>query len=458
VTTRPVFAIVTIGSGSYLGSTVHDLTLANALRRRGYEVHVYWMLEETPELVGEGVQQRILCHGTRYQFGRPSELMDLVVGTIAFRLPARMRRAVAQGVPGFVENIMRNLVRSLYCYERTDVALARRLARYIERDGVTHVKMSFGSIAPLAEEARKHASFDYLATFQGDEEFAAIASSFGVAPAFRRRVDAAVRGGSWPAIAPSKHYATRLVDEIGLDGSCMKVVYNGVEPPQGASPFSALASSFPRLRPDVPIVAFVGRQESEKGIDLLLYAAKILVTRGLSFQLVICGATAKGLANQLTIKDIIGHLGLDLHHAGAVSMATRDALFAHSRCVVCSSINGEPFGLVVAEAMARGAAVVAPDYGGVAEVVEDGEIAGGLKFATWDSGDLARQIERLLTDDRLHAELSGNARRVAARFSTERMTDEFLRHLGLPPRLEEPAREPAVGGVERRSPSEPTVI
>lgn len=435
MTSRPVFAIVTIGSGAYLGSTVHDLTIANALRRRGYKVVVYWMLEETPGLVAEGVGQRILCHGTRYQFSRPSELLDRVVGGLVFLLPRKWRMAVAQGIPGFVENLMCNLVRSLYCYEETDVALAKRLAHYIERDGVTHVKMSFGSIGALALEAKKHtkADFDYLVTFQGDEEFASIASSLGVSAVYRRRVDEAIRGSSWPAIALSRHYARRLVVDLGLDEDLLRVIHCGIDLPdrRDAPPFALLTEAFPRLRADVPIVAFVGRQESEKGIDLLLYAAKLLLERGLRFQLVICGATAKGVAYRLTIKDIIGHLGLDVHHAGMVTPATRDALFAHSRCLVCPSINGEPFGLVVAEAMSRGTPAIVPDYGGVTEVVDDGEIAGGLTFATWDSGDLARAIERLLSDEALHAQLAGNAPYVVARFATDRMIDAFLRHIGV---------------------------
>ncbi|MBG0810450.1 glycosyltransferase family 4 protein [Methylosinus sp. H3A] len=450
MTSCPKFAIVTIGSGSYLGSTVHDVTLANALRRRGYEVVVYWMLEETPELVADGVAQRMLCHGPRYQFARPSEFMDRVIGRIAFRLPRKLRRAVAQGVPGFVENLMRNLVRSLYCYERTDVALAKRLARFVEADGVTHVKMSFGSIGALALEAQKHArkKFDYLVTFQGDEEFASLAEACGVADVYRRRVDEAVRKARWPALVLSRSYATRLVEDLGLDGSRLEILYCGIDlPSETAAPdFSILTATFPRLRRDLPILAFVGRQESEKGIDLLLYATKMLVARGVRFQLVVCGATAKGLAYRTAIKDIVTHLGLYVHHSGAVSVATRDALFAHCRCVACPSINGEPFGLVVAEAMSFGAPAVVPDYGGVAEVVEGDDEAGGLIFRCWDSGDLARQLERLLTDDALHAELAGNARRLAARFSTSRMVDGFLDHLGLP------HRAPAQGGLLETAP------
>ncbi len=49
MTDKPIFAFVTIGSGSYLGSTVRDLTVAKVLHRRGFKVAIYWMMEWMPE-------------------------------------------------------------------------------------------------------------------------------------------------------------------------------------------------------------------------------------------------------------------------------------------------------------------------------------------------------------------------------------------------------------------------
>ena len=47
---------------------------------------------------------------------------------------------------------------------------------------------------------------------------------------------------------------------------------------------------------------------------------------------------------------------------------------------------------------------------------------------------LAAQLERLLTDDALVAELRANARGLAELFSVARMTDAVLAHMNLPPR------------------------
>ena len=287
--------------------------------------------------------------------------------------------------------------------------------------------MGFGSIGPLALEAKKlcNTSFDYMLTFQGDEEFASYATSIGLLPEYRRRLHEVIRNSGWPAIAISEDYLHRLVLELGLDATQFRVIYPGIELPERdyAPPFSTLATAFPRLNQESAIVAYFGRQESEKGIDLLLYASKILETRGVHMQIVVCGATAKGRSYQRVITDLASHLGLDIHQSGAVSREERDALYAHSRCVVYPSVNREPFGQVAVEAMSYGTPVLVPDYGGVAEVVRQGDVAGGLTFSAWDTSDLARQLERLLTDDDLYAELAANTKALAARFST-RTRDE----------------------------------
>jgi glycosyltransferase involved in cell wall biosynthesis len=157
----------------------------------------------------------------------------------------------------------------------------------------------------------------------------------------------------------------------------------------------------------------------------------MLVDRGLQIQLVICGSTAKGTAYRKVLSDLAEHLGLSVFHAGSVSNQVRDALYAHSHCVVYPSVNREPFGLVVAEAMSHGAPVLVPDYGGIGEVIRRGDKRGGLTFKAWDSGDLACQLQRLLVDKALHRELAADTRAIAARFSLENMADDVLVHIGI---------------------------
>lgn len=435
MTAAPSFAFVTMGSGDFLGSTVRDLMLANALHRRGFKVVVYWMMEINADLADPGIEQRILCHGTRYHFARPSALLDRVLGRLLFLLPKRVRVRSVQGRSGYVDRLLGNLVSSLYGSSEGDPALARRLRDLLADDQITHLMMSFASIGPLALQAKRMGGhdFDYLLTFQGDEEFAAHARRLGVFERFRILVGESLRASPWPAIVVSADYANRIVDEIEVARADIAVVYNGVE--QAVTgiqhSFAALQAVFPGLSPHFPIVVYVGRQDVEKGVDLLLYAMRMLARRNVRAQLVICGSTAKGIGYRKVLTDLAGHLGLPVFQAGSVSKEVRDALFAHSHCVVYPSVNREPFGMVVAEAMAQGAPVLVPDYGGVAEVVRAGDKVGGLTFKAWDSGDLANQLERLLLDRQLHRQLARQTRSVAARFSVDNMAADVLGHVGI---------------------------
>jgi len=432
---KPTFAIVTIGNGSYLGSTVRDITLANALHRRGFRVAVYWMLECKPDLVADGIRQRMLCHGTRYRFRRPSEFLDRIIGSLLFLLPVTTRVRLVQNLPVFIDKLLVNLIRSLYETPDVDHLLVKRLLKYLARDKVSHVMMSFGSIGPLALAAKENGNhpFDYLLTFQGDEDFAKYARRAGLIAEYRKRLNEVIQGSRWPAILISQDYRNRIVDEMGLDPERLRVIYNGVDLPESTEkpPFSILKAAFPNLLKGVAIVSYVGRQEVEKGIDLLLYAAKLLEARQIPMQLVICGATAKGRSYRKIITELADYLGIVIHHAGTVSPEVRNALYAHSRCVVYPSVYREPFGLVAVEAMSYGTPVLVPDYGGITEVIRHGEKIGGLTFKTWNSADLAQQLERLLTDDALHRKLAENTQAIAARFGTEQMTDAILEHIGV---------------------------
>ncbi len=178
-------------------------------------------------------------------------------------------------------------------------------------------------------------------------------------------------------------------------------------------------------------MTYIGRQDSEKGIDLLLYAAKILAERGVKMQLVICGGSSFGQRYRDVLKHIAEHLRLMVHHRRRIPAEMRDALYAYSRCIVYPSIHREPFGMVAAESMSHGTPVIVPDIGGITESIEVDGLRGGLTFRSWDSADLADQIEKLLTNDNLHRELSNNTRGIAANFTVETMTERVLAHLGM---------------------------
>jgi glycosyltransferase involved in cell wall biosynthesis len=91
---------------------------------------------------------------------------------------------------------------------------------------------------------------------------------------------------------------------------------------------------------------------------------------------------------------------------------------------VVPSLWAEPFGLVAAEAMMRGTAVIASQTGGLGEIVQHGET--GLHVPPGDVEALARAMRRLL-EDRDLAERMGRAGRAAAlaRYSESAAVDKI---------------------------------
>jgi glycosyltransferase involved in cell wall biosynthesis len=93
--------------------------------------------------------------------------------------------------------------------------------------------------------------------------------------------------------------------------------------------------------------------------------------------------------------------------------------------VVHASTRPEPFGLVIAEAMACGRAVITSASGGAAELVHAGEDA--LTHVSGDAASLSASIVRVARDPALRRELGVRARASACRrFDVDRLAREVV--------------------------------
>jgi D-inositol-3-phosphate glycosyltransferase len=91
--------------------------------------------------------------------------------------------------------------------------------------------------------------------------------------------------------------------------------------------------------------------------------------------------------------------------------------------VVCPSW-AEPFGLVVAEAMAAGRPIVAAASGAIPELIADEQ--SGLLFPPREPAGIAQVVTRLLGDPKLAERLASEAARVVrSRFTIGRYADEL---------------------------------
>jgi glycosyltransferase involved in cell wall biosynthesis len=109
--------------------------------------------------------------------------------------------------------------------------------------------------------------------------------------------------------------------------------------------------------------------------------------------------------------------GAQIVYAGEADHRQKVALLGGARALLYPVQAGEPFGLVIAEAMTCGTPVAALDRGAVRELVDDG-ISGGV-FASVD--ELVAGLPRVLALDRAAVRA-----RAVARFGVDRMVDEYL--------------------------------
>jgi phosphatidylinositol alpha-mannosyltransferase len=160
---------------------------------------------------------------------------------------------------------------------------------------------------------------------------------------------------------------------------------------------------------DGPTIGFLGRyDEPRKGLPVLLDAMRTVVRRYPGAQLLVAG---RGDAEELREQ-----IGPDLQASVAVlgELSESDkAAFLRSVDVYCApNLLGESFGVVLIEALAAGAPIVASDLDAFASVLEDGDA--GVLVRRGDAPALAVALGGLLADPVRREELSRRGQEVAA--------------------------------------------
>ena len=197
-------------------------------------------------------------------------------------------------------------------------------------------------------------------------------------------------------IAVSEAARTTLVEHLGGDAV---LIPNGV-----ATRRYAVAEPLPGWPGTGGAIGFLGRMdEPRKGLSVLLRAFAVLGAERQGLRLLIAGpGDAEDVLERVPapLRDRVVLLG---------QVSEQDKVrMLHSVDVFCApNTGGESFGIVLAEAMAAGAPIVASDLDAFRRVLQGGR-AGGL-FATGDPGDLARAARLVLDDPERRAKLSAAA-------------------------------------------------
>jgi phosphatidylinositol alpha-mannosyltransferase len=137
-------------------------------------------------------------------------------------------------------------------------------------------------------------------------------------------------------------------------------------------------------------------------------------------QLLVAGRGDPAELDRLIGDDLRPHVRL----LGELSEADK-AAFLRSVDVYCApNLLGESFGVVLVEAMAAGAPVVASDLDAFARVLEDG--AAGVLVRRGDPAALAGELSALLRDPARRAELSAAGSRAAAGYDWSVVAAQIL--------------------------------
>jgi glycosyltransferase involved in cell wall biosynthesis len=187
-------------------------------------------------------------------------------------------------------------------------------------------------------------------------------------------------------------------------GRKFPVVFNGVE-------FERYDASFEPGK----YLAFLGRMSREKNpLDA------IRIAHAANMRIVLAGRPQNAIEEQY-FRDEVQPLidGERVRWIGLVNHEQKNALLRDAAALVFPIQWDEPFGLVMIEAMACGAPVLAVRRGSVAEVVDEG-VTG---FTAPTPGDLAPLVAKACALDRRKVR-----EHAASRFSHTKMVDDYLAH------------------------------
>src|ERR1700743_488692 len=95
----PVFGFVFLG-GSVNGAQILEVRLANELHRRGFPVHVWWVVDRPDRsTLAAGISERWLFHTFRYATGRTSGMLDALGRLTTSLVKERWRNVLSQRIP-----------------------------------------------------------------------------------------------------------------------------------------------------------------------------------------------------------------------------------------------------------------------------------------------------------------------------------------------------------------------
>ena len=226
-------------------------------------------------------------------------------------------------------------------------------------------------------------------------------------PTERLRTENEIIGCSDVVVANSENEQEQLRHLYSANIDRVEIVPLGVEQAL-FSPGNPNAAKDALGLPTGPILLFIGRLQSLKGVDVAISTLQAMDHENAT--LVIVGGASgqegslyesqiRNLANNLPVGKKVVFIPPQPHHILSTYYRAADIVIVPSR--------SESFGLVALEAAACGVPVVASSVGGLQNLVEDGKT--GLLIEGWDPVVYAQVIDYLLSNPFKSTEIALNA-------------------------------------------------
>lgn len=203
----------------------------------------------------------------------------------------------------------------------------------------------------------------------------------------------------------------RMYIDLGFDAARVMAIPNGI--PFPTDMLKKKASESPEVN-----VGVIARLSPEKGIDMLIRALFDLPEMNLT---VVGVGREEGYLTSLMFEDAqrvgVQRMKLISH------IEDLEKFYQSLDVFVLPSSDHDPFGLVAAEAMARGVATVVTDACGIAAYLENGKDA---LIAEAGSAESLEAALRMLLDPEIRTRLAAEGKLTARTcFSLEAMTDAY---------------------------------
>lgn len=352
------------------GISPHVYELSQQLAAKGVEVHV--VTKATPNAADEEVElsgvnvHRVHLQGTPNDFLHEIQLLNLAT-------EQRVRRLLEDWRPGGAPTLF-------HAHDWLSLDAAREL-KY-------DYKLPIVATVHATETGRHGGIYTNTSRYIHEQEYW-------------------LTYEAWRVIVCSEFMKGEVSRIFDTPQDKVDVIFNGVD----ASKFEFKWSESERLAhrsklalPTEKIVIFVGRFVREKGIQVLLNAASVILAQEPNTKFLIVGGGHKE-----KLERFVQWAGLDdkVLFTGFMANRSLHMLYRCADVAVFPSLY-EPFGIVALEAMAAGTPVVTSDAGGLKEVVIHNE-TGTTSFAN-DAESLAWAILQVLQDPARAERLMENAR------------------------------------------------